>query len=847
MNGASFALAFTLARRELRGSLGRFRVFLIALTLGVTAIGAVGSIADAMRAGISANSRALFGGDIEASSTQREVPVELREEMAGRGTVSSLIDMRAMLASEKDGQPIRRLTGLKAVDDNWPLIGRPVLDPPVPLAQALARKDGRPGIVASAGVLRILGLEVGDIARLGMTDVHIGAILISEPDQNLGFGAFAPRVIIHRNFLNETGLLAPGALLTYRERLRLKTPGDDMDVLETLRQSPGNTLVRLRHHREGSAGFESFLSRTETFLTLVSLTALLIGGLGVSTAVRAWLGSRMPVLATLKCLGAPASLIFRVYFLQVLILTVLGIAIGLVLAILAPFAAQILLGDRIAVPIAAGIYPVPLVAAAAYGTLTSIAFSLWPLGKARDVNPSQLFRTLIAAPTGRPRGIYLAGIVMATLGLAVLTGWITTSPVLAGAFILGVLASLGLLALVGEAVLRLANHLPVPSHTPLRLALAALVRPGNATRGVIITFGLGLAVLVAVALSEHSMRSQIGDRLEEDAPAWFFIDIQPDQRQPFLDIAAAHVPRDHVMMTPLVRGRITALAGVPAEEIDAPPSEAWILRGDRGLTWMGPPPDGARIVKGEWWDDDYTGPLQASMDDEALEAFGLRIGDTVSINIAGRDMVATITSSRAIEWQNFGLNFVFILSPGMIEQAPHNWVATIRTDNRETEAAIDRDVAARLPNVSSISVREAAETAARILGLVSTAIQITAGITLIAGFAVLAGTVAASEARRIQSSIILKVLGATRPVILLSYILEYALLGLLTALVAVVIGTAASWGMIKGFLDTDFVFAPQLAAGVALGGVAATVLLGLIGATRTLGRKPGPVLREEST
>jgi len=300
-------------------------------------------------------------------------------------------------------------------------------------------------------------------------------------------------------------------------------------------------------------------------------------------------------------------------------------------------------------------------------------------------------------------------------------------------------------------------------------------------------------------------------------------------------------------MTPLVRGRITALAGVPAEEIDAPPSEAWILRGDRGLTWMGPPPDGARIVKGEWWDDDYTGPLQASMDDEALEAFGLRIGDTVSINIAGRDMVATITSSRAIEWQNFGLNFVFILSPGMIEQAPHNWVATIRTDNRETEAAIDRDVAARLPNVSSISVREAAETAARILGLVSTAIQITAGITLIAGFAVLAGTVAASEARRIQSSIILKVLGATRPVILLSYILEYALLGLLTALVAVVIGTAASWGMIKGFLDTDFVFAPQLAAGVALGGVAATVLLGLIGATRTLGRKPGPVLREEST
>jgi len=846
MSHRSLGLAFTLARRELRGSLGRFRVFLIALTLGVTAIGAVGSIAEAMRAGIAINSRALFGGDIEASSTHRPVPEETLALMQSYGTVSSLIDMRAMLSATKEDQPIRRLVGLKAVDDNWPLFGAPTLDPPIPLGEALAPKDGIPGIVASAGVLRILGLKTGDIARLGMTDVHIAATLVAEPDQNLGFGAFAPRVLIHRDLLAQTGLLAPGALVTYRERLRLDDPARDMAALDQFGQSTSDSLVRLRHHRQGSAGFESFLERTETFLTLVSLTALLIGGLGVSTAVRAWLGSRMPVLATLKCLGAPASLIFRVYFLQVLALTAIGIGIGLLLAVTAPLVTQALLGERIAVPIAAGIYPAPLIAATAYGVLTAVAFSLWPLGKAREVNPSQLFRTLIIAPAGWPKGIYLWGILFSTLGLALLTGWVTTSPLLAAAFTAGVLASLGLLALLGEAVIRLAARLPIPSHTPLRLAMAALVRPGNTTRGVIITFGLGLAVLVAVALAEHSMRSQIGDRLEKDAPAWFFIDIQPDQRQDFLDLVTTHVPREQVMMVPLVRGRITALAGVPAEKIDAPSSEAWILRGDRGLTWMGPPPEGARIVKGEWWPDDYKGPLLTSMDDEALEAFGLKIGDTVTINIAGREMVATITSSRAIEWQNFGLNFVFILSPGMIENAPHNWVATVRTDDLDTEAAIDREIAARMPNISSISVREAAATAGRILGLVSTAIQITAGITLVAGFAVLAGTVAASEARRIQSSIILKVLGATRPIILFSYMLEYALLGLVTALVAVGIGTAASWGMIRGFLETDFVFAPDLAFAVAIGGVVATVLLGLIGASRTLGRKPGPVLREES-
>ena len=253
-------------------------------------------------------------------------------------------------------------------------------------------------------------------------------------------------------------------------------------------------------------------------------------------------------------------------------------------------------------------------------------------------------------------------------------------------------------------------------------------------------------------------------------------------------------------MVPMVRGRIVALGGVPSEDIDAPQSEAWILRGDRALTWMDSAPEGSRIVKGNWWPADYQGPLLTSMDDEAMVAFGLDIGDSVTINIAGREMTATIASSRQIDWQSFGLNFVFILSPGIIENAPHNLVATVSTNDRELEAEVDRELARAMPNVSSISVRAAAAAASRMLGLVSTAIQITASMTLVAGFAVLAGTVATGEARRIHSSTILKVLGATRRVILLSYILEYCLLGLLTGAVAVLIGTATSWALMVLFL-----------------------------------------------
>ncbi len=846
---ASFGLAFTIARRELRGAILQFRVFLIALTLGVAAIGAVGSIADAMREGISVNSRQMFGGDLDASATHKPVPAPILAEMRRHGQTSSIIQMRAMLAGQKnaaDGpEDIRRLVALKVVDDAWPLIGTPTLEPAMPLDQALRMVDGMPGIIANPGVLRVLGAEVGDTVRLGDADVYVSALLVREPDRGIGFAQFAPSVVIADDHLEMTGLNVPGALMTYRERLLLDDPSSDKAVLDRLNARSDNSLVRLRHHRQGAAGFQNFLTRTETFLTLVSLTALLIGGLGVSSAVRAWLTSRMPVLATLKCLGAPAALIFRVYLIQVMVLTVLGIMLGLGLAVMTPWLVKTLLLGVIPVPIETGLYLESLLGAAGFGLLTALTFSVWPLGKAREVKPSHLFRTMITVPSGRPKKRYLSVIITAMMGLAGLTWWVTTSPILAIGFMLGVLGALALLALLAEAIIRIVKTLPRPTNTALRFALAAVVRPGNATRTVVVTFGLGLAVLVAIALSEFNMNRQINTRLADDAPAWFFIDIQPHQKDDFLALTGGLVGTENIMMVPLVRGRIVALNGVPAAEINAPQSEEWILRGDRGLTWSATPPDGANIVKGTWWDADYRGPLQVSIDDEAMVAFGLDLGDTVTINVAGRELVATITSSRVIEWQNFGLNFVFVLSPGVIAQAPHNWVATAATDDTTIEAQLDREVAAAMPNVSSISVREAANTVGRILSLVSVSIQITAGITLIAGFAVLAGTVAAGEARRIQSSIILKVLGATRRTILLSYIYEYLLLGLITGLVAVAIGAAASYAILVVLLQTTFTFAPVLAAMVALGGAAATVILGLIGASRTLGRKPGPVLRQE--
>ena len=839
----SWRLAFAFARRELRGSIGRFRVFLIALILGVTAIGAVGSVADAMRAGIASNSRMLFGGDLEASSSHNPVPETLRQVMQAQGRLSSIIEMRAMLAFGTDEAGIRRLVNLKAIDGQWPLVGTPRLDPPVALSDALAIEDGVPGIVANPGVLRILGLEVGDVARLGDARVRVGARLITEPDQSFGFGSFAPRVIISRKGLELTGLNAPGALVTYRERLLLNQGGRVDAFLSALRDSEDGDLVRLRHHRDETREFENFINQTETFLTIVSLTTLLIGGLGISSAVRAWLDSRMPTLATLKCIGASSRLIFRIYFIQVMVLAIVGTGIGLMLAALAPITIVYLFGDKVPLPLGYGVYQTALMTAGGLGLLTSIAFSLWPLGKAVRINPAQLFRARIAPPQERPKSVYIIGIGLAAMGLIGLTLWSVHDTTLSVAFTLFILVSFILLSVLAQAVVRLLQCLPLPANVPIRLALTALVRPGNSTRSIIITFGLGLSVLIAVTLAEYNISRQLETRLAEDAPAWFFVDIQPSQQQVFNEVANDAVGAQNVSIVPMTRGRIVALAGVSVNKIDAPASEEWILNGDRGLTWQAQAPENSQIVKGAWWPEDYTGPMLTSMDDEAMVAFGLDIGDTITISVAGREMVATIASSREIDWRTFGLNFVFIMSPGEIKTAPHTLIATVNTNDPVIEASIDRKIALTLPNVSSISVREAVNGVLRVINLVSRAIQTTAVLTLISGFAVLAGTIAASEARRINTSVILKVLGATRRVILLSYILEYSFLGIVTGGVAVVIGTLASIGLVIWFIGSAFVFAPLLVVSVVAGGIVATTILGLAGAARILGQRPASVLR----
>ena len=834
----SWSLAWRLAKREMKGSLSKFRIFLSALVLGVAAIGAVGSVAESMRTGIGDNARTLLGGDLEISSRHMAVDDTIFSAAQEFGKISSTIEMRAMLRNPSNQE--RKLVELKAVDDFWPLIGTPKIEGPASLAEGLATGS----VLLQPSLMRSLSLEVGDKVTLGEAELIVAGTLLSEPDRTVNFGGFGPRVLASQDTVALTGLIKPGSFISFRSKILLDDPVQAEAVIAQLSSLLKDSHGRIRDVSSAAPGFDSFITRAEAFLILVGLTALLIGGLGVGSAVRAWLNSRMGVIATLKCLGAPSLLIYRIYLLQIMAIAAIGVAIGVTIAAIAPAATASLLAQYIAVPPVVALYPKPLFIAGAFGLLTAFIFTLLPLARAKTVRASQLFRALITPPTGLPPFGILLRMMLAAIALTILALSATADMRLTFGFIGGALGALLLLALLGEGVMRLMKRLPSPSYVPARLALSAITRQGSPLRAIIIAFGLGLSVLVAVTLTRHNLDEQITNRVADKAPDWFFIDIQPDQIDRFGTIALSIDGITDIQTTPMLRARVAGLAGVDAADIDAPEEVSWILRGDRAITWQQDMPRGTKLIDGTWWEDDYQGPPVISMAKEPFDEFGLSLGDTVTLNVLGRTITATIVNTREVEWESFSINFVFILSPGLLDKAPHSWIATSYADDEAASDEIEKQVTDAFPNVSAISVKEAVAAATNILDLLGGAIRLTALVTLISGIAVLAGTVASSEAQRLSDSIILKVLGARRKDILMAWVLEYALLGLLTALCASVIGTAASWALISGFLNAEFTPDIFVIASTAISGALATCLLGLFGAWRSLGHRPAPHLRE---
>jgi putative ABC transport system permease protein len=704
--------------------------------------------------------------------------------------------------------------------------------------------DGLPGAAVEADLLERLGIALGEEIRIGEQSFQVRATIAREPDRTASAFTFGPRVLIALDGLAATGLDGPGSLVYRHLRVDLAESESLPAWRARLDKAFPEAGWRVAGLDRAAPGVERFIGQVRLFMSLVGLTALLVGGVGVANGVAAHLESRRDTIATLKCLGASGGLVARIYFLQVLSLAGIGIAIGLAIGALAPVLLAPLLAESFNLNLGGAPSLWPLLLAALMGFLTAALFALRPLARAETLSAAGLFRGHLEQRGQRlPRwfwwGAALCGLLLAFLAIAT-----HQDKLFAAGFVAGAVVTLAAFRLAATGVMALARRLPRPRRTSWRLALANLHRPGAPTPSVVISLGLGLTVLAAVALIQANISRQVLQEIPAEAPTFYFIDLQNEQVEQFDAMVREHPGVGETNRVPMLRGRITAIDGTPTDQLTIPPNVAWIFRSDRGLTWAREQPEGVALTQGQWWPADYAGPPLVSLDQEIGQGLGLSLGDTVTVNVYGRDVTAEIASFRPIEWAELRINFVMIFSPGLLESAPASHIATVRVDDANA-GALERAVTDAFPNVSAIRVAEALSGFAELLDSIAAAVGGTGSVTVLAGLIVLAGAVAAGERRRRYEAVVLKVLGATRRLLLGALGLEFALLGLATAAIAAVLGAVAAAIIVELVMEQNFTLLAGPLLWTLAAGLAVTLLFGLAGTARALGARAAPLLRNE--
>ena len=822
MNALRQAARF--ARRDMRGGLRGFRIFLACLALGVAAIAAVGSVRESLQAGLESLGAVLLGGDAAVSFTSRfaeDAEVQVLAEQAK--ALSAIADFRSMAVVGDE----RGLTQVKAVDDLYPLYGQVVLDPPVSLEAAFAGQDGLPGAVMDDLLINRLGLSVGDQFELGGAAFVLMAELVNEPDNATGGFGLGPRTMVHRQGLVGSGLLAEGTLFDSQYRFRLPE-GADLEAEKTrVMTALEDHGARWQDARNGAPGMSRFITRLSTFLVLVGLAGLAVGGVGISAAVRAYLDGKTETIAILRALGAERRVIFLTYFLQITVLAVIGLIIGLALGAMIPVLLAPWIAGALPVDATISVYPGPLAEAALYGALAALLFTLWPLAQTEDVQPAALFRDAALGARRLPRARYI-GLSIAILALLVWTAaTLSGMPKLAMWSFIGIAGAFAALVLTGLGIRHLSRwlgHRPWLRGRPIvRMALTAVGGPGGEAGAVVLSLGLGLAVLAAVGQIDNNLRGAISRELPDVAPSFFVVDIQPDQIKGIEARLGSDAGVSRVDTAPMLRGVITQINDRPAAEVAG---NHWVVQGDRGLTYSDRPTR-TKVVSGDWWPENYDGPPQISFAAEEAEEMGLGLGDRITVNILGRDIEGEITSLREVDFSQAGMGFVLTMNPSALKGAPHTWLATIYAD-QASEAAILRDLGKAYPNITLISVRDAITRVTGLMGQVAAAITYGAMATLVTGFVVLMGAAAAGERARTYEAAVLKTLGATRGEILLNFALRSAVLGAAAGVVAVVAGGVSGWAVTHYIMENDFVFEPISAVLIVVGGVVATIVAGLV-------------------
>jgi putative ABC transport system permease protein len=834
-----------MAWRQARGAWRHFAVLFACVVLGVAALVAVGSLAAGVERTLGREAKALAGGDVEVRSARPLPPAAgeildgLRREGAAVAAVRETVGMARVPATGATS-----LVEVKAVDAGYPLYGRLEIVPAAPPASLL---DGG-GAIVHRELLERLGLALGDTLSLGAATVVVRGVLEREPDRPATLFSLGPRVLVAAETLDRAALVRAGSRVRHRALVRLPEgvpPARALGALERVLEDPS---IRLASFDEAQPGLRRFFAQMTTYLGLVGLASLLVGGIGVGSSVATFLRRQRETIAILKAVGAASRDLLGTYLLQTLVVGVLGSVAGAALGLALQPAVTAVLRNLLPFTLEPVRDPGTLARGVAMGVLATLLCALWPLLEVRAVRPALLLRRAVETGAAPPRPWAAALPVVA--GLAALALWQAGS-LKVGAIFLGAsavaLLALAVLARVVVAAARRAPPLPWPAW---RRGVASLRRPGGEPARVVVALGAGVMLLVAVALLQASLGRHLDHERRREAPSFFFVDVQPDQREAFVRVVAeagGAVPA----LTPVVRARLAALDGVPItrEAVEARRARGeertWLFTREYALTWAGAAPPDTELTRGRWWSA-AEGEARAlvSVEEDAARHLGLDVGSRLTVEVQGVPVEAEVLSLRKVDWQAISTNFFMIFSPAALADAPASWVAAARVP-RPVEAGVQRAVASTFPNVTAVPVRDVLQRATDLLGELATAVRLIAVFTVATGLVVMAGALTATRYQRLYESVVLRTLGATRGAVARAFAVEYACLGATAGLGGTGLAAVLAWVVLRFLLHAPWTFEPR----AMLAGVATSVVLavgvGFLATFRLLGQKPLPVLRRE--
>lgn len=827
----SLAALWRISRRDLSARIRGLRLLAICLFLGVATLAAIGSLTAGISDELSRRGQTILGGDVEIGIAQREASDAELAAMRKVGIVSETVRLRAMAIGSDS-----LLAELKAIDGVYPHYG------------SLKLRDGRTVKAPRAGEIYVgptlserLDIDTGGSVRFGEATFKVTGIIDEEPDR-LGEGfTLGPVAIISMNSLADTGLIQPGSMYEAKYRIKLPPQEDAAAIAEKLEAQFPSAGWDITDRSNGAPGTRRFIERMGQFLTLVGLAALVIAGIGVGNGVGSYLATKRASIATLKVTGADSGTIFRIYMLQILAVAAAAIVAGLAVGSVMPMAIGWAAGDILPVAPGFNLHPLPLAVSAIYGLLIALAFALPPLARARTVPAAGLFRAIVEGDSqiDRRSAIWVVASIAAIVALAVMTA---REPWFSLAFIGAAFGLLLLLTGIAWLLRTIAARLPRPKAPLPRLALANLHRPGAQTQALVVALGLGLTLFVTLAGIQTSINNEIKNSVPERAPSFFVLDIPRDGATKFTSMVKQADPNGVINLIPALRGTIIEYGGQRVDQLKELPEGAWVLNGDRGLTYSPTVPKGSEVVAGKWWDADYKGPPLVSLDAEIAEVLGVGIGDSLTVSLLGVEVPAKISSLRTVNWENFGLNYVMVFSPGSLDNAPHNMVATL-TVSKNAERTLAKALPPAFPSSSLIEVGEVTAQITTLLTQMAQAIAAAASIAILAGIAVLVGAIAAARQSRIYDAVITKMLGGTRRQILGAQALEYGILAVVLGLISLALGMVASWYVVVQIFDFTFAPDPLILALTLVGGAGLTFLLGIVGSLPILAARPSEALR----